>query len=769
MNIFFALACVAGIFTISLSFIQISIFDFYFYLLPFGLALMSLFVAVGLTRSSFFQSIRPGVLRGLPLCGAFAMLACVALSVYGASLGVSLFFLLFVIVQLITYLSFWSAIVQGGRFISSSVGFIAGLTLGLLLIAYLNLDPLAILLMAFVSIAVLYAAQFLSKAMENVVYILVICLVAFGVFQARQYAFMPGSAGWLLDYGKAGPTNIGDPKKSVWGPVGLTEMYALTSDGRDAWMYTNGASPGLVLLDGLAAYDEAWWAQKAPLAMAIYDAVQPKSVVDIGSVPSDMAWRATSRGTRNIYGLYGSRDWTLVRAPGLESIKKSIVLLKQPVFSALQNVKFPVDMIVLSSAHEGEQGWTSSSAGEQRFFDRGNLLRYWQSLGEDGVLVLLSRQQSVFFRQIFSVWSALKNTGMSDAEFMEHAWGVVPDTVSTDSPYRYALVLTRKPRDEKFALAIRGQVLKLPVKYLFGYNIPPSRPYDYFYQNGINKVRTIFAQGISGMFGKQMNLDVPDSHRSIPYQFVEDVYPQYKNCLVLSVGALVGIILLPLQNLRRPEYVQAEKGPGVAIWMVSGGMTGVLLVITLAFLVAYPSTVPQELRVFCLAILMLIATFSYRFKWLVAITYRPALLLGLGSALVLGLYLLSRFAQIIEGGGKSYMVIAGILFVLLGSALSAMQSALERESERESGTELVAWWWFAMAAGSAAALFWSMRLYSAMGDSLLLIACVLLIGVASVFRWYGCLLPIETRERVLMCGEQTLGPQSVSGLPHTYE
>jgi hypothetical protein len=643
--------------------------------------------------------------------------------------------------------------VREKQLVWSATGVMLGLTLGYVCIAYLNMDPLVVILIACVFAAVLCIAQFLKK-MQNVAYLLIVCLIALAVIQARQYHVMPASLGWILDYGKAGSENVDrNTVKKIWGPAGVSEMYALGTDGRDAWLYTNGSSPALVLTDKLARYDDAWWAQKAPLAMAIHDAVQPKSIVDIGLVPGEMAWRAIGRGGRTIYGLYGSQDWSLVSVPGIDLIRKSVVLLPPPVLSAEEKIKFPVDMIVLSSGHEGKEGWVSSSADEQVFLDQENILSYWKGLDKDGVLVLLSRQQSVFLRQLFGVWTALNHAGMSDAEFLDRAWGVAPvDTGTIDSPYRYALVLTKKARDEKFAQAIRAQVLALPVRYLFGYGITPSPPYHVFYQHDMNKVHAIFTQAISGMTGKHLTLEASNSHQSIPYQFVEDVYPQYKNMLVLAVGMLIGIILFPLQKLRQVENVQTLQGPSAAVWLVTGGATGILLVVTLAFLIAYPSSVTQESRLLYLGILLLVAMLIHVYKKSVAITRRAPLLLAFASALVLMIYLATRFMQMTEDDSKLYASVAGIVFVLLGMSLPVMQSSLMRNSE----AELVGWWWFAMAAGSAVALFWSMRLYSALGDGLLPIAGLLLMGIAGVFWWDARSHTGEIRERGAAGGHPVL-------------
>lgn len=717
------------------------------------MALVGLFLAAGMGRLSFVTSINAGRLRLLPLFGALMMLMCVAVYRYAASVGPSMFFLLLVIVELATYVSFWFVIVREKQLALSATGVMIGLTLGYVFIAYLNMDPLVVVLIACVFSAALYVAQFLKK-MQNVAYLLIVCLIALAVIQARQYHVMPASLGWIIDYGKAGSENVDrNTVKKIWGPAGVSEMYALGTDGRAAWLYTNGSSPGLVLTDELAHYDNAWWAQKAPLAMAIHDAVQPKSIVDIGLVPSDMAWRAIGEGGRTIYGLYGSHDWSLVSVPGLDLIRKSVVLLKQPVLSAEEKIKLPVDMIILSSGHEGKEGWVSSSAGEQTFLNQENILSYWASLGEGGVLVLLSRQQSVFLRQIFSVWTALNHSGMSDAEFLDRAWGVAPvDTQTIDSPYRYALVLTKKARNEKFAQAIRGQVLALPVRYLFGYDITPSAPYNVFYQHEMNEVHAIFTQGISGMSGKHLTLEASDSHQSIPYQFVEDVYPQYKNMLVLSVGMLIGIILFPLQKLRQVENIQTLQGPSTAVWMVTGGATGVLMVVMLAFLIVYPSSFTQEIRLLYLGILLLAATLIHVYKKSVAVTRRTPLLLAFATALILIIYLATRFMQFTVDDSKLYASIAGIVFVLLGMSLPVMQSSLMRDSE----AELVGWWWFATAAGSAAALFWSMRLYSALGDGLLMIAGLLLMGVAGVFWWDARSHTGEIRERGAAGGHPVL-------------
>lgn len=745
MNRFFVLflACAAGIFTISQAYAQIAVFDFYFYLLPFGMALVSLLATAGVKRMPFFSSVRPGIVRAFPLFGAPAMLVGVALYQHAALLGTSLFFLSLIVLLLITYVSLWCAVLQEGRLVLTTAGFVTGLALGEGSIAHMAMDPLVVTLIACVFSAAVYVAL-LPKTLQGIAYLLIVCVAAFAVSQTRQYQVIPASLGWTLDYGKAEPGIISDrnPVKRLWGPSGLTEMYALNSGGRDAWLFTNGSSPALVPLGAIASYDDAWWAQKAPLAMAIYDAVQPKSMVDIGIVPSEMAWRAINRGARNIYGLYGSHEWSLMHVPGLDSFRKSVIQLHLPLSSAEKEGKFPrVDMIVLSSGHEGKKGWISSNAGEQTFLDEENIASYWQHLSENGVLVLLSRQPLVFFRQIFSVWAALKNTGMSDAEFLNRAWGVTPDTEASlytpypkvfDSPYRYALIVTKKAKDASFAQAISAQVLRLPVKYLFGYAIEPSKPYNFFYQYPLSRVQTIFTKGLSGMYGGQITLEASNSYKSIPYQFVEDVYPQYKNMLVVSVGVLIWIILFPLQKYRRVQHVQTMQGPSIAIWMVTGGMTGILLVVALAFLLVYPSGIPQEFRLLYLALLLPVAASMSLIDFLKT---RMALVLAFTSTLLLILYLAVHFMQDIDDATTMYAGAMGIVLALVGMLLPAMHSTLSLEP----GHEVANWWWSSMAAGAASALFWSMRLYSVFGDGLVLIAGLLAMSIAAIFWWRGSL------------------------------
>lgn len=635
-----------------------------------------------------------------------------------------MFFLLLVLFQLATYLAFWLVIVNANRLAPSATGAVIGLALGYIFISYVNQDPLLIILLSSVFSILLFFAQFLTT-MRVVATLLIVFSFAFAIFQVKQYQVMPDSLAWVLDYGKAEPTNINKTAgKKIWGPAGLSEMYSSNSDERTAWLYTNGSSPSLVLTDKLINYDNAWWMGKAPLAMAIYDAVQPKSILDIGTVPSDMVWRAVGQRTRIIYGLYGSHDWTHLSVPGLELIRKSVVLPQKHFLSAEgKKIKTPVDMIVLSSGHEGKEGWISSNGGEQVFFDPENILSYWAELDEDGVLVLLSRNQSVFVRQILSVWAALKDAGMSDDEFLDRAWGLAPvEEAMTVSPYRYSLVLTRKARDKEFAQAMRGQVLALPVRYLFGYGLPPSQPYNMFYQNERDKVQAIFTGALSSVYRKNMTLETSDSRKSIPYQFVNDVYPQYKNMLVLSVGGLIGIILFPLQKFRRIENLQILQGPSVAVWLTTGGAIGILIILALAFLVVYPSRVIQEFRLLYLLILLsgivLIRLYKESTTNSRRMTFAAAAVLVLISLLQIG---------------DNKLHIAGILFLLMGVSLPAMRPSLMRDAE----AGLISWWWFAMAAGSAVALFWSMRLYSVFGNGLLMGAGLLLICVAGVFWWHG--------------------------------
>lgn len=718
---------VTGAFTISQSFAQTAVFDFYFCMLPFGMALVGLFTSVGVLRLPMVNG--AVLLRVLPLCGAFAILASVALYRYGAVLGTSSFFLALIVVQLIAYMSLWSVIVVDGRPVLAAAGFLAGVALGYALIAYRHMDPLMVGVAVAVFCAALCLVTFLKRKLRLTVFGLIVCLFAAGLSLVGKGILMPATLGLILDYGKAKATGPGDWGKQVWGPAGLTQVRTLSPDSRDAWLYTNGVVSGLVPLNEPTGYDDAWWVQKAPLTLALYDAVRPKSIMDIGAVPGEMAWRAIGNGAREVYGLYASQDWSLLHLAGLDSIRRKAVPLRQSVGLAMEKVKRPVDMIVLSSGHEGKAGWTSSLAGEQRFLDPENILRYWHGLTDDGVLILFSRDQPVFFRQIFTMRDALKGVGMSDAGFLDRAWGVVPDTNTADSPYRYALVLTKKRKDERFAQAIREQVIRLPVKYLFGYAIPPSRPYDYFYQNPFGKVVSLFSQGMSGMLGKQMNLGAPGLHRTAPYQLVEDVYPPYKNLLVLSVGIFIAIVLFPLQNRRGIEYIRTLREPGVAAWMIGGGATGGLAVLALMLLLVYPSGIQPQYRMLFVGLAILLVAFAYRFSSPSTIVSRVAVLLGLASALGLALSLMRHFTGLT---GEYWVAgFAGALFVLSGVSSAAAQYALSRESR----AQLMPWWCFAAAAGSATALFGAMRLYAVLGDGLLTFAALLLIALAVVLGW----------------------------------
>jgi peptidoglycan/LPS O-acetylase OafA/YrhL len=161
----------------------------------------------------------------------------------------------------------------------------------------------------------------------------------------------------------------------------------------------------------------------------------------------------------------------------------------------------------------------------------------------------------------------------------------------------------------------------------------------------------------------------------------------------------------------------------------------------------FPSTIPQEFRLLYLVILLLAATLMHFYKKRIT---RTALLLALVAALALVIYL-ANFTQIIEDHTRIYVGVAGVVFVFLGISLPITQSSLMRES-----AELVGWWWFAMAAGSAAALFWSTRLYFILGDGLLLIVGLLLMGIAGAFWWYGRSQAGNTGERGVVGGNPML-------------
>lgn len=726
-------AGVAGVYVICQAHALFAVFDYYFYLLPFGLALTSLFLAAGIARVSLLESLNMAVVRAFPFFAGVAMFLGVGLYVFAPSLGSSFFFLSLITAQLIALVLLFIVLVQEGRLRLSLTGVVIGATLGYLLVGEWKMDPLAVTAMAAVFVAVIYLARLLKKG-RGVAYGLIVCALAYAVYEGKQQYVMPASLGWVLDVGKAEPGNVDLRRaEATWGQAGLTEVYVLRDDDRAGLVYTNAASPALALTGELTGYDDDWWARNAPLTTAIHDAVRPASLLDIGMAPSEMIWRtAGDGGERKLYGLYGSNDWLDLSLPDVGFLRKSVALLHEPDFAMGKKLRLPVDMVVVASGHAGKGGWLSSGAGEQTFLDQENLLAYWQALDKKGVLVLLSQQESVFLRQLFGIWAALRKSGMSDAEFLDHAWAIVPDAMTGASPYRYALVLTKTAKDDAFAEAIRRQVLKLPVRYLFGVGLPPTSPYSVLYQNDMNKVRAVFTQAASQMYGKYVSLEPASSHRSTPYQFVEDVFPQYKNMLVLAVVILLAILIFPLQKYRQVEHLRTLSGPGVAVWLAAGGATGALMAVTLAFLLVYPAETTHESRLLYLAVFSGVTAIAMRASGALTPATRTLVLLAGGGGSVLTLFLVTHFALTTVNHSVWYVLAGGTLLSFLGLALPSLQASLLARGE----STIAGWWWFSMAAGCAAISFGSMRLYSALGDALFLIIGPLVIGLAAVVLWH---------------------------------
>lgn len=728
------MACSVGLFAAAQAAALVSVFDYYFYFLPFGLALVGLFLAAGIARRTGASCVNTGNCRALPVMAVLALLLCVALYKFATSLGAPVFFWALVAMQLLAYALLASAVMRDGPSLLLAAGTLIGLALGHGLTAYWNMDPLIVTLGAVIIVGGVCFAQYLRQ-WHGFAFILITCLAALAINQAREINFMPSTLGWELDRGKAVPAGVGGSvaAKRLWGPAGATDLIGLGEDARASLLYTNASSPALVLTGEPESYGNDWWVQSAPLTVAIHDAVMPESIMDIGIAPSEMVWRAIGQGKRTVFGKYGSLDWLRLQGEGLAALSKVVVAPPTSTFSESDGLKSAVDMVVLSSGHLGNEGWVSSNQGEQNFLDKHNIQSYWKALDEDGVLVLFSSQESVFLRQFFSIWAALNHAGMTDSEFLDRAWAVVPERVSSASPHRYAIVISKKARNEALAQAIRKQVLTLPVRYLFGYGLPPSPPYSVLYQNDRARAESIFSLAASRMYGKQVALGAEGSFNSTPYQFVLDAYPSYKHMLVLSVAALLAIILFPLRSHRSVEAIQVRQEPGVAVWMVAGAATGVVVVIGLAFLLAFPSSITQEARLSCLLILLPMV-FLLQIdgggvgKWgLLSLAFASALLLAFCVALLLAL--------VPAESGEFLVGIAGLLAAVLGLSLLVMQSSQIEGAER--GAELIAWWWFAMAAGAAATLFWSTRLYMVLGEGLLLLAAVLLIFIAGVLWWGG--------------------------------
>lgn len=731
MNVFSLLiGCAAGLFAVSHAIALASVFDYHFFLFPFGLAWVGYALAAGLLRTPLRSAIEAKVSGASPALAGLAMLASVGLYRFAPAMnGAAFFFGGLVALQVVAHGLAVLALLREGRPLASACGVAAGLLLGFSFVAYLHADPLLAVLAASLLLLALPLGRLFERA-APVVYVLIACVVGGVLYQSAQHHVMPTALGWRLDPGKLAPAHPEGMRlaEKIWGRAGLSQLYALGSDAGAAWLFTNGTAPTLVLPDAPARYDDAWWAQKAPLAMAIHDAVRPGSIADVGMAPSDVAWRARGHGgAQRIHGIYASWDWTHLPVPGLEEMGRKVRTAPQNALAE------PVDMIAVTSGHVGQAGWVSSNRGEQTFLAREDILRYWQALSADGVLVFFARQETVFLRQLFSAWAALNHAGLSDTEFMDRAWAMVPETQADYSLYRYALVLTKNANDPRFAEAIRSQVMKLPVRYLFAAGLPPRSPYQVLYQNDRDRAQGIFTLAASRMYQKHVTLEPVTSFRAIPYRFSLEVAPQYKALLVLAVAALLGIILLPLQASRQVKNIRAMRGPAVAVWLAAGGALGATLVVATAFLLVYPSGPAQAPGVVVVAALLVVVMLLRKLGRQQVQAMRSLVVSALVVVLVLVLSWLSGAVDVARGDGAFYAAAAGGLWGLVGLALSQLQRAL-REEPIEG---LACWLWFAAAAGAAVALFWSARLYSMMGSGLLFAACVLWLGAAGVLGWHA--------------------------------
>jgi len=142
---------------------------------------------------------------------------------------------------------------------------------------------------------------------------------------------------------------------------------------------------------------------------------------------------------------------------------------------------------------------------------------------------------------------------------------------------------------------------------------------------------------------------------------------------------------------------------------------------------------------------IVLAALAYRCSSLSALMSRVAVLLGLAATLGVALFLIIHYSGAIEGNSGYWVVgFSGALFILLGMSLAATRSALSDDSQ----ASILPWWCFAAAAGSAAALFGSMRSYAVLGDGLLVFASLLPIVPAVVLGWAGVSHAASTRESV---------------------
>ena len=363
-----------------------------------------------------------------------------------------------------------------------------------------------------------------------------------------------------------------------WSGSSRTDYLTYKEEASIGWFFNNGSIPVPVVSKQSDIHSNMWWQSRFPLMVLPIKLGEPESYLSIGVVPGVELSIAKSLGVSEILGI-AYNDSPLVRENLSAEIVKSVHLVSS-IRNTLKADKKKYDQIFIPVTHLVRANQSFSNLEDSYIYTQEAFQIYWDKLAPGGLMVLTAVDPRLYFKLLFTVWSAI------DDDLRTNSWGIkMKSGTPLSVPYQYGLIIKKGPIPSDFSNKLKEMSKSMPVDLLFGPGVKPIQPFELLNRSeSVEKAREI----LTGFLGKrsQAMIDIEPSTDSRPFFFhlTQKMNIDAKWVLGVSAAGLIFCFMFAVSGLRKPdsplnsEYLPA---PVILSYFALHGMLLSVMLITL--------------------------------------------------------------------------------------------------------------------------------------------------------------------------------------------
>ena len=458
-----------------------------------------------------------------------------------------------------------------------------------------------------------------------------------------------------------------------WSGSSRTDYLLYKEEASIGWFFNNGSIPVPVVSQQSGIHSNQWWQKRFPLMVLPIQLGKPESYLSIGAVPGVELSIAKLFGVSDLKGI-GYNNSPLVKGMLASDIEESVHLVSS-VRDAVDADEKQYDQIFIPVTHLVRANQSFSNLEDSYIYTREAFQIYWDKLAPGGLMVLTAVDPRLYFKLLFTVWSAV------DDDLRANSWGMkVKSGTPLSVPYQYGLIIKKGQVPFGFSGKLKEMSKSMPVDLLFGPGIKPVQPFELLNRmESVEKSREVLTGFLSKRSHAWIDIEPSTDLRPFFFHLTRKINIDAKWVLGVSAAGLIYCFIFAVPGLRKPNSQLNSEYPPIPIVLGYFAMHGMLLsVILIAMLwqglLFFGSSMQSGLYVFmpwvagvCIAILFSVKVFPAEKKEHYIYSLPAAMLF-----ILLFAYLVLQGEIInIQAG-----VIAAIFYIVMGllMSFSIMQS-----------------------------------------------------------------------------------------------